>query len=71
MAVSSLLFAAGHLYQGLFAFVFALVQGVFLAMVFVRARNLHVTALAHAAYNFSVLVLTLLPSNGLSNAVGK
>jgi len=59
-AASSLLFAAGHLYQGLPAFAGAAIMGGALAWWFHRKRNVHVVALAHGLYNFAILsILTL------------
>jgi membrane protease YdiL (CAAX protease family) len=55
-AGSSLLFAAGHLYQGLAGFVVALVIGLVLCVVFMARRSLHGIAIAHGVYNTLVLL---------------
>lgn len=55
IAGSTVLFAIGHLYQGLSAVVIALVIGVVLAAIFRWRGSLHGIALAHAAYNAAVL----------------
>jgi len=60
VAASSLLFAAGHAYQGPTGFAVALLMGVYFALVFLRLRNLHRLAWAHALYNAVVLLITLL-----------
>ena len=60
VAASSLLFAAGHAYQGPTGFAVALLMGVYFALVFLRLRNLHCLAWAHALYNMAVLLSTLL-----------
>jgi membrane protease YdiL (CAAX protease family) len=60
VAASSLLFAAGHAYQGPAGFAVALVMGVYFALVFLRMRNLHRLAWAHGLYNAVVLLSTLL-----------
>ena len=60
VAASSLLFAAGHAYQGPTGFAVALLMGVYFALVFLRLRNLHCLAWAHALYNTAVLLSTLL-----------
>ena len=59
--VSTILFAAGHLYEGAAAVVGTLVIGVVLSVAFLRWRNLHIIAIAHGLYNFATLVATLLP----------
>jgi membrane protease YdiL (CAAX protease family) len=59
-AASSLLFAAGHAYQGPTGFIVALLMGVYFALLFLRLRNLHRLAWAHALYNAAVLLSTLL-----------
>ena len=58
LAASSLLFAAGHLYQGLSGFTVAALQGLYFAVLFIRFKNIHRIAVAHALYNISVLLLT-------------
>ena len=60
IAASSLLFACGHLYQGPFGFSVALLLGVYFALAFLRLRNLHRVAWAHALYNAAVLAGSLL-----------
>lgn len=59
VAASTLLFAAGHLYEGVAGAALVAVIGLCLAFLFLRTRDLHVTALAHGLYNFGVLVLSL------------
>ena len=59
LILSCLLFAAGHLYQGLTGLIIALVQGVYFGMLFLKLGNLHALAIAHALYNLTVLILTL------------
>jgi membrane protease YdiL (CAAX protease family) len=53
-----LLFAAGHFYQGKAGFAVACLLGLYLTGVFRIARNLHVPAIAHGLYNFSVLLVS-------------
>jgi membrane protease YdiL (CAAX protease family) len=60
VAASSLLFAAGHVYQGPTGFAVALLMGLYFALVFLRMRNLHRLAWAHGLYNLIVLASTLL-----------
>jgi hypothetical protein len=59
LALSCLLFAAGHLYQGLAGLIVALVQGIYFGLIFIKTGNLHSIALAHGLYNLTVLLLTL------------
>ncbi|MFW5743612.1 MAG: CPBP family intramembrane glutamic endopeptidase [Spirochaetota bacterium] len=55
-AAGALLFAAGHLYQGVAGFIVALAIGFVLAEVYLRTRSLHGIAIAHGLYNFMVLL---------------
>ena len=55
---SAILFAAGHAYQGIGGAIFALAQGVVLALAFHLSRRLHILAIAHGLYNFGVLLLS-------------
>lgn len=55
---SSLLFALGHVYQGLAGFLGTLAIGIFLASVFIKKRNIHTIAIAHGLYNFTVLMIS-------------
>lgn len=59
IAASTLLFAAGHLYEGALGVVGTLIIGLLLALFFLKRRNLHVVALAHGTYNFVTLLATL------------
>ncbi len=63
--LSTLLFSAGHLYQGVAGLAVAAAQGGYFGFLFLRTRNLHMLALAHAFYNLTVLGLTLLPRSFL------
>jgi hypothetical protein len=58
LAAGALLFAAGHLYQGVMGFLIALTIGLVLAAVYYRTRSLHGIAVAHGLYNFAVLLLS-------------
>jgi membrane protease YdiL (CAAX protease family) len=60
VAASSLLFAAGHAYQGPTGLAVALIMGLYFSLVFLRLRNLHLLAWSHALYNAGVLLITLL-----------
>ncbi len=54
--VSTLVFAAGHSWQGLPGIVSALLVGAALGVAAARSFRLHALALAHAAYDFGVLL---------------
>lgn len=56
VAIAVAMFAVCHLYEGVWGVVNAAAAGVFLSLVFLRARSLHATAWAHAAYNIFVYV---------------
>jgi membrane protease YdiL (CAAX protease family) len=59
VAMSSLLFASGHLDQGLAGFSVSLLQGCYFSFLFLRWRNLHRLAWAHALYNALILMVSL------------
>ena len=59
IGMSTLLFAAGHVYQGVAGLAVALIQGVYFSILFVRFKNIHPLAVAHGLYNATVLVITL------------
>ncbi len=58
VAVTSLVFASGHIYQGFLGFPVTFVIGFFLGIMFIRKRNLHSIAIAHGLYNFTILILS-------------
>ncbi len=53
----SLLFAAGHLYQGILGFVITFTIGIFFSIAFLKNRNVHTIAIGHALYDFGVLLI--------------
>lgn len=56
ICIGSILFGTGHLYQGIFVFLLAFLQGLVFSVYFLRKGNLHILAIAHSLYNFSVFV---------------
>ena len=58
VAGGTLLFALGHLYQGLAGFGVALLLGAVLGALYVRTRSLHGVAVAHGLYNLTILLLS-------------
>ena len=56
VAVAALVFGFGHLYQGPAAVALAVAQAVAFGILLRRGQSLHALALAHALYNFAVLV---------------
>ncbi len=65
--VSTGLFAAGHAYQGAAGIVSALLVGAVFATAASRGFRLHALALAHAVYDFGVLLAAL----GLAGGPGR
>jgi len=57
VAAGSILFALGHVYQGVGAFFVTALIGIFLSWLFLKTRNIHVIALSHGIYNYVVLVV--------------
>ncbi len=55
-----LLFASGHIYEGLYAAGAILLIGGFLTFMFIKTRSIHTVAIGHGLYNFSVLLITML-----------
>jgi membrane protease YdiL (CAAX protease family) len=55
--VSSLLFAACHLWEGLWGVAGAFLSGLFLSILFGRKKSLNVVAFGHALYNITVYLL--------------
>lgn len=60
VAVTTLLFSLGHLYQGFLGLVGTLLIGVYFGFLFLRFRNIHMIAIAHALFNFFNLLFTSL-----------
>ncbi len=54
--VASLLFASGHLYEGIPGFVVTFIIGIFFSFIFLKNRNVHSIALTHCFYDFSILL---------------
>jgi membrane protease YdiL (CAAX protease family) len=59
IGLSTAVFAAGHVYQGVAGLAVALIQGVYFSLLFVRFKNIHPLAIAHGLYNATVLIITL------------
>ena len=59
VAVSTAAFCLGHVYEGPLAIAVTAALGLLLSAAWIRWRNLHVIAVAHACYNTLVLCLTL------------
>ncbi len=58
-AAVSLLFAAGHIYQGIGGFISTFIIGIYFSLIFLKTRRIHSAALGHGLYNFSVLILSV------------
>lgn len=63
-AAGILLFASGHLYQGILPALGTALIGSVLLFIFRRSRSLHQVAIGHGLYNFSVLLLSLVSDCG-------
>jgi uncharacterized protein len=57
LLLTAILFAAGHIYQGLPAVAATFCIGLFLGFVFLRFHNIHMIAVGHGLYNFFSLIL--------------
>jgi uncharacterized protein len=68
VAVSTALFSAGHVYEGLLAIAITAGLGVLLSVFWLRRRSLHVVAIAHGLYNTAVLCLGLVLPHALPEA---
>lgn len=55
----SLLFAAGHIYQGAGGFISTFIIGVFFSLIFLKKRRIHSIAVGHGLYNFFVLIISI------------
>lgn len=67
-SLSILLFAAGHLYQGVVAFLEVIFLALILTVLFRRFRNIHLIAIGHGLYNVCVVLLLMIgPRSLLSN----
>ncbi len=69
VASATALFTLGHWYEGPLGLALAGLLGIYFSVIFLKTRNLHLIALAHALYNFAVLCSSLfaglaLPNNG-------
>jgi hypothetical protein len=60
VAVTTILFSLGHLYQGFVGLVGTLLIGVYFGFLFLRFRNIHMIAIAHAIFNFINLLFSSL-----------
>ncbi len=54
----NILFAAGHLYQGIAGLAGTFIIGIYLTFLFFKSRNIHLIAITHGLYNFSILILS-------------
>ncbi|MBN2655851.1 MAG: CPBP family intramembrane metalloprotease [Spirochaetales bacterium] len=56
----NLIFAAGHLYEGIPGGINAFILGFYFSFLLVKKKNIHIPALIHGFYNFSALLLSLI-----------
>ena len=57
--VTSILFGAGHVYEGYYAFAATTAIGVFLSLIFLKTKSIHAVSIGHGLYNFSVLLIAM------------
>ncbi|HAK44438.1 MAG TPA: hypothetical protein DCO79_00735, partial [Spirochaeta sp.] len=57
--ITSLLFGAGHIYEGYYAFAATAAIGAFLSFIFIKTKSIHTVAIGHGLYNFSVLLIAM------------
>jgi membrane protease YdiL (CAAX protease family) len=63
LLIATLVYSAGHVYQGWLGAIFTFLQGIFFSIFFIKRRNVHILALAHGLYNFTVLAMSILISD--------
>jgi membrane protease YdiL (CAAX protease family) len=68
VAASTVLFSAGHVYEGPLAVAITAGLGILLSVSWLRRRSLHVVAIAHGLYNTAVLCLGLFLPHALPEA---
>ena len=56
----NILFSLGHFYEGWEGGLNALILGSFFSIIYLWKRNIHIPAIVHGLYNFSVLMLSFL-----------
>jgi membrane protease YdiL (CAAX protease family) len=57
--ITSVLFGAGHFYEGYYAFAATAAIGGFLSIMFIKTKSIHAIAIGHGLYNFSVLLIAM------------
>ena len=57
MLISAVLFALGHLYEGLLAVIIIFFIGLIFNFIYCRYRNIHVNAIVHALFNVIAVIL--------------
>ncbi len=57
LLLPSVLFALGHVYQGITAAVITFCIGFYLSVLFLKFKDLHMLAIGHGLYNFLSLIL--------------
>lgn len=52
-------FSLGHMYQGFGGALIAFLLGIYLGWIYLKRRSVHIVAVAHGLYNFTVLAVGL------------
>lgn len=60
LITANIIFAAGHLYEGFPAAVFALVSGIFLSVLVLKKISLYSLSVAHGIFNFTMILISYL-----------
>ncbi len=60
--ISSLMFAACHIYQGTAGIIISFLTSIMLSVIFLRHKNIHINALSHTAFNFCILASAVFSS---------
>ncbi|MBN2533580.1 MAG: CPBP family intramembrane metalloprotease [Spirochaetales bacterium] len=56
--ISVFSFGVLHLYEGISGILFAFFSGIYLSLIFVAKKNLHIIAVSHGIFNFTALLLS-------------
>jgi membrane protease YdiL (CAAX protease family) len=60
LITGTIFFGLLHIYEGIVGVSFALLSGLYLSYIFIKKRNIHIIGLAHAFFNITALLLTII-----------
>ncbi len=58
----NLIFALGHMYEGISGGITAFILGMLFSIIFIWKKNINIPAIVHGLYNFTVLLLSFILS---------